>query len=119
MENRSGLIVDARLTRVSSHAERLAALDMVQAFADRPVAITLGADNSYDAADWAEIAFGAVTAGGQLEYSRTIVFFRFNGFDEGDQISGNGSAELQGDGTFEIELSFDNGDDVTLIARRA
>ena len=30
MENRSGLIVDARLTRVSGHAERLAALDMVQ-----------------------------------------------------------------------------------------
>ena len=31
MENRSGLIVDARLTRVSGHAERLAALDMVKA----------------------------------------------------------------------------------------
>ena len=28
MENRSGLIVDARLTRVSGHAERLAALDI-------------------------------------------------------------------------------------------
>jgi hypothetical protein len=36
MENRSGLIVDARLTRVSGHAERLAALDMVQHVADRP-----------------------------------------------------------------------------------
>jgi hypothetical protein len=30
MENRSGLIVDTRLTRVSGHAERLAALDMIQ-----------------------------------------------------------------------------------------
>ena len=30
MENRSGLIVDARLTRVSGHAERLAALDMMR-----------------------------------------------------------------------------------------
>ncbi len=30
MENRSGLIVDARLTRVSGHAERLAALDMIE-----------------------------------------------------------------------------------------
>ncbi|NIT67852.1 MAG: IS5/IS1182 family transposase, partial [Gemmatimonadetes bacterium] len=29
MENRSGLIVDARLTRVSGHAERLAALEMI------------------------------------------------------------------------------------------
>ena len=54
MENRSGLIVDARLTRVSGHAERLAALDMIQAVADRPTAVTLGADKSYDAADFVE-----------------------------------------------------------------
>jgi hypothetical protein len=54
MENRSGLLVDARLTRVSGHAERLAALDMIQAFADRPVAITLGGDKSYDAVDFVE-----------------------------------------------------------------
>jgi len=54
MENRSGLLVDARLTRVSGHAERLAALDMIQALADRPVAITLGADKGYDAADFVE-----------------------------------------------------------------
>ena len=54
MENRSGLIVDARLTRVSGHAERLAALDMIQGFADRPSAITLGADKGYDAADFVE-----------------------------------------------------------------
>jgi transposase len=54
MENRSGLIVDTRLTRVSGHAERLAALDMIQGFADRPGAITLGADKGYDAADFIE-----------------------------------------------------------------
>src|SRR5712691_9464209 len=54
MENRSGLIVDARLTRVSGHAERLAALEMIEGFADRPRAITLGADKSYDAADFVE-----------------------------------------------------------------
>ena len=54
MENRSGLIVDARLTRVSGHAERLAALDMVQHVADRPVAVTLGADRGYDTADFVE-----------------------------------------------------------------
>src|SRR6202790_1348176 len=54
MENRSGLIVDARLTRVSGHAERLAALDMIQGFVDRPRAITLGADQGYDAADFVE-----------------------------------------------------------------
>jgi transposase len=54
MENRSGLMVDARLTRVSGHAERLAALDMVQHVADRPCAVTLGADRGYDAADFVE-----------------------------------------------------------------
>ena len=46
--------VDARLTRVSGHAERLAALDMVQHVADRPRAVTLGADRGYDAADFVE-----------------------------------------------------------------
>jgi hypothetical protein len=54
MENRSGLLVDARLTRVSGHAERLAALEMIEPWADRPRAITLGADKSYDAADFVE-----------------------------------------------------------------
>ncbi len=54
MENRSGLIVDARLTRVSGHAERLAALDMIEGFADRPRAVTLGADKGYDATDFVE-----------------------------------------------------------------
>jgi transposase len=51
MENRSGLIVDARLTRVSGHAERLAALDMIAPRGDRTCAITLGADKGYDAQD--------------------------------------------------------------------
>ena len=54
MENRSGLIVDARLTRVAGHAERLAALDMVQHWADRRGAITLGADRGYDASNFVE-----------------------------------------------------------------
>jgi transposase len=54
MENRSGLLVDARLTRVSGHAERLAALDMIQCRADRPRPITLGADRGYDAASFVE-----------------------------------------------------------------
>lgn len=54
MENRSGLIVDTRLTLVSGHAERLAALEMIEPHADGPRAITLGADKGYDAADFVE-----------------------------------------------------------------
>jgi len=65
-----------------------------------------------------EFAFGCIQAGMDIEYSRTIVFFRWAGCDEGDEISGSGSAELKDDGTLEIELSFDNGDDVVLTARR-
>jgi transposase len=52
MENRSGLIVDTRLTRVSGHAERLAALAMIEPYGDRPHAITLGADKGYDTRDF-------------------------------------------------------------------
>ena len=52
MENGNGLFVDARLTRVSGHAERLAALDMIGPRAERPVAVTLGADKAYDTADF-------------------------------------------------------------------
>ena len=54
----------------------------------------------------------------ELEYKR-IVFFTWVGFDEGDEVSGSGSAELGDDGTVEVELSFDDGDDAVLKARRA
>ncbi|MGA8382091.1 MAG: hypothetical protein WB710_13290 [Stellaceae bacterium] len=37
---------------------------------------------------------------------------------KGDQIAGNGSAELHDEGSLEIELFFDNGDDATLTGRR-
>ena len=49
MENRNGLIVGAVTTRASGHAERLAALALIEPHADRPQPITLGADKGYDA----------------------------------------------------------------------
>ena len=52
MENRSGLVVDACLTRADGHAERVAALAMIEPRADRPARITLGADKGYDAEDF-------------------------------------------------------------------
>ncbi|CDZ41073.1 ISXoo14 transposase [Neorhizobium galegae bv. officinalis] len=52
MENRHGLLVDACLTEASGHAERVAALHMVEPRADRPRAITLGADKAYDTQDF-------------------------------------------------------------------
>jgi transposase len=52
MENRSGLLVDACLTRADGHAERVAALHLIEPRADRPCTITLGADKAYDAEDF-------------------------------------------------------------------
>jgi transposase len=52
MENRHGLLVDACLTRADGHAERVAALHMIEPRAERPQAVTLGADKAYDAEDF-------------------------------------------------------------------
>jgi hypothetical protein len=52
MENRNGLVVDACLTKADGHAERIAALHMIEPRADRPGRITLGADKGYDAEDF-------------------------------------------------------------------
>jgi transposase len=52
MENGHGLLVDACLTLADGHAERVAALHMIEPRADRPIAITLGADKAYDAEDF-------------------------------------------------------------------
>src|SRR5579863_2462484 len=52
MENRNGLVVDACLTEANGHAERIAALHMIEPCADRPRPITLGADKGYDAEDF-------------------------------------------------------------------
>src|ERR1700678_3811590 len=52
MENRHGLLVDACLTPADGHAERIAALHMIEPRADRPNPITLGADKAYDAEDF-------------------------------------------------------------------
>ncbi|HEY6632490.1 MAG TPA: IS5 family transposase [Rhizobiaceae bacterium] len=52
MENRHGLLVNACLTLADGHAERVAALHMVEPRGDRPRAITLGADKAYDAEDF-------------------------------------------------------------------
>jgi hypothetical protein len=72
----------------------------------------------FDRDGYGELAFGVVTAGLDLQYARTVVFFTFEGSDEGDEVSGSGSAELTQDGALEIELSFHNGDDAVLKAKR-
>jgi transposase len=52
MENRNGLVVDACLTQADGRAERVAALHLIEPRADRPHALTLGADKAYDVEDF-------------------------------------------------------------------
>ncbi len=62
MENRNGLVVAAVTTRASGHAERLAALALIDPHADRPQPVTLGADKGYDTGDFViELRDKAVT----------------------------------------------------------
>ena len=52
MENRNGLVVDACLTEANGHAERIAALHMIEPRADRSTPVTLGADKAYATEDF-------------------------------------------------------------------
>jgi hypothetical protein len=65
-----------------------------------------------------EIAFGALQAGLGIEYSRSSVGFTWEGFDEMDEVSGDGSAELLDDGSIAIEFAYHNGDEAVLKAKR-
>jgi hypothetical protein len=53
MENRSGLIVEAELTQADGHAERAAAISMIERHSPASQRrLTLGADKGYDSADF-------------------------------------------------------------------
>ena len=65
-----------------------------------------------------EVAFGALQAGLEVEYARDSIGFRWAGSDEGDQIEGEGTAELVEDGTIEIKFAYDNGDEAVLKGKR-
>ena len=65
-----------------------------------------------------EMAFGALQAGLGIEYSRCSIGFTWEGFDEMDEIHGEGSAELLDDGSIEIEFAYHDGDDAVLKAKR-
>ena len=77
-----------------------------------PATITIETDNH------GEIAFGAVQAGLDLSYGPNMVFFTWTGFDEMDEVTGDGSAELLDDGSIEITFAYHNGDEAILKANR-
>ncbi|HSO42838.1 MAG TPA: hypothetical protein VLR47_08365 [Rhodospirillales bacterium] len=82
-------------------------LDLVE-----PAMMTIRADGC------GELAFGAMQAALDLEYARSMVFFTWAGFDEMDEVTGTGSAELLDDGSLEIKFACHLGDDAVLKAVR-
>jgi hypothetical protein len=72
--------------------------------------MTIGADGH------GEIAYGALQASLEFAYSRSTVYFTWAGFDEGDEITAAGSAELNDDGTIEIAFTYHLGDEAVLKA---
>ncbi len=65
-----------------------------------------------------EIAFGALQATLDIGSGDTAVDFTWAGFDEMDEVSGDGSAELLDDGSLQIEFAYHNGDEAVLKAKR-
>jgi hypothetical protein len=65
-----------------------------------------------------EMAFGAVQIGLRCEYGNTSIWFRFQGSDEMMEVSGDGDAELEEDGTLNGEIRFDSGDESSFTAKR-
>lgn len=68
--------------------------------------------------DGGSIEFGAVQIALDCWYSPTGTHFNFHGSDEGTEVSGDGDADLEPDGTLAGEICFHNGDDMPFTARR-
>ena len=79
---------------------------------DGPAMMTIGDDGR------GEIAFGAFQASLDVKYRRESIRFTWEGWDEGDQVSGDGTAELLDDDSIEIEFTIHKGDEAVLKARR-
>lgn len=65
-----------------------------------------------------EIAFGAMQASLDIDYGPDEIGFTWVGFDEMTEASGEGSAELQQDGSLLIEFEYHHGDQPSLKAVR-
>ena len=64
-----------------------------------------------------EFAFGALTASLECGFTPSGVDFAFDGFDEGTEISGEGWADLEPDGSLTGEIAFRSGDETTFKAQ--
>ncbi len=67
---------------------------------------------------YGDFAFGCVTGAMECEYSPSIIYFTWDGMDETDEVSGDGSAEISGNDTLEVEIRFRHGDEAILKAKK-
>jgi hypothetical protein len=65
-----------------------------------------------------DTSFGAMTASLDIAYSSHDVGFTWDGCEEGDQVEGEGGAEIQKDGSLLINFAYRHGDKAVLIAKR-
>ncbi|MBU6528746.1 hypothetical protein OGR47_18050 [Methylocystis sp. MJC1] len=66
----------------------------------------------------AAIVIGAMQATLDIEYGPTSIAFTWIGFDEMDEVSGGGNAELLEDGSIKVEFDYDSDDEAALKATR-
>jgi hypothetical protein len=62
------------------------------------------------------MAFGAPEASLDCGFTPNGIDCEWGGADEGDQVSGDGWADLREDGNLEGEISYHNGNETTFIA---
>jgi len=77
-----------------------------------PAHITFQANGS------GEFAFGCVNATLRCHYSHDGASFTWAGFDEMDEVSGEGSADITDDGILEAEIAFLDGDEAQFKAQK-
>jgi hypothetical protein len=77
-----------------------------------PACLTVQADGS------GEITSGAMQASLSIGYGLDNIDFTWSGSDEGDEVQGSGYAELLDDGSLQIEIEYQDGDEATLKAIR-
>jgi len=65
-----------------------------------------------------EVNFGAMIANLDIAYSHDDIGFEWFGCEEGDQVQGEGDAEIQKDGSFLVNFAYRNGDEAVLTAKR-
>ena len=68
--------------------------------------------------DGGQIEFGTVQVALEWWCGQAGAHFNFHGSDEGTEISGNGNAEIEDDGTLQGKIRFHGTDDMPFTARR-